>query len=101
MGNWAVTWRYKPNDKAEDSVIHVEFLHDVKKSHVDYVMRHLVSYGEYVEILNIENTKKHDQRIISQRDYFKLPCAKYEKKFDCEWLYEGADCSCCEFAVKE
>ena len=101
MRDWAVTYRYKPNPKTTDNMIHVEFLKDTRKENIEYVLRHIVEFGEYIEILKIESVRVHDKRVIKERPYFKIPCSKHKDKLKCEWLFHNADCTCCEFAIIE
>lgn len=101
MGNWAITYKYEPNPKTTDNIVHVEFLNGVSKESAESLLKKLARHGEYIKVLKIENSKAYDKRILKQRDYFKIPCSRYKDKFKCEWLMQGADCSCCEFAVTE
>lgn len=101
MGNWAITYKYEPNPKTPDNIVHVEFLNGVSKVSAESLVRKLARHGEYIKVLKIENLRAYDKRILKQRDYFKIPCSRYKDKFKCDWMFQGADCSCCEFAVIE
>lgn len=102
MGNWAVTYKYLPNPKTTDNVLHVQFLENVPKENIDYLIRHLNRHREYIEILKIQNLRAYDKQCLKEKDYFKIPCSKYSNKFKCEEFMLGRDCAnCCEFAIIE
>ena len=102
MGNWVVTWRYKPNPEFQDTGTHHRVLDNMKKEMIPDVLPHLVRHGEYIEILEIKNAKAYDREIFKSKDYFKTPCSIYKNKFKCEEFMHGRDCAnCCDYAIKE
>ena len=74
MGNWAVEFQYNPdklNDKYGDyhgyyMGVDLRYFKDIKKSEVEYHLRHVMRDGECIDIIKIEDAKKYEERLIKE-----------------------------------